>query len=113
MFAMDVRSTKDKVLIDLEHRKELAKLLAAERSEELSFIERKQQLLAPPRETASLSSQPKTMLDIAQELNFWPSLHDYMRSKLLNKAGGMVKTEWITPLPDKVEQQSPYGNTNW
>ena len=113
-FSVDVRSTKDKVLIDLEHRKELAKLLSAERSEELTFIERKQKLLAPPKETAAPQpSQPKTMLDIAQGLHFWPGLQDHVRCKVLNKAGGMVKAEQIMPLPDKVEQQSPYGNTTW
>ena len=102
------------VLGDLEHRKELAELLAVERSEELTFIERKQQLLAPPKETGTpLPSQPKTMLDIAQGLHFWPCLQDHVRCKVLNKAGGMVKAEQIMPLPDQVEQQSPSGNTTW
>jgi hypothetical protein len=50
------------------------------------------------------------MLNIAQEQDHWHNLSNHIRN---NKAGVMVKTEQLMPLPDKVQQQSPYWDTVW
>ena len=108
-FAIEMKTAEGKAQVELGLKEKLAQIVAAERQDELSFLEKKQKLIAPHTPQVA---KPKTVRDIAQEEDYWQQLTTTLREELLTRAGAMARAQQVLPMPAKVPELNSHG-TLW